>query len=104
MEAVVDALNEMADIIEGIDDEETAQAASEKLKGVVERLKSRAEKWKEDPIALSPEEKDDLLKKYQPEMVKALMRLMVTAAAKSALVPETKQVMEDVERAMAVFQ
>lgn len=89
----IQAMNDMADIVDTIKDEASAKAAEPKLKAVADRLqeiKKRADAM-EKPSA---EKEEALKKKYEGEL-KAGMGRMMGAAMKAASVPGAQQAVQD---------
>ena len=74
MEEMVAVLNEMADIMSTIEDEETAQAAQSEMNALAGRMQKLSQlKTTDTP---SHEELAELEKKYMPQIQKAMERFM----------------------------
>jgi hypothetical protein len=99
MKDVIKAMNAMADVLDKIDNSESAKAARPKLEAVVKRLVEL--KKKEDTLdKLSREEEQGLKKKYASDLKKIHDRFFNAGMklAKNGAFPEIKDIFERMQK------
>jgi hypothetical protein len=106
MKDMIQSLSDMADILEGVKDKDSAKAAAPKLEAAAAKLEAvgkRAATLKEP----SKEDQEKLMKKYGPELQKQTSRFTAAAASagmKSGGDPDFIQAMKKLEEAGKSFQ
>lgn len=91
-EGAVEVMEEMAEIMEGVDDEDSAKAAAKKIDKLADRME-KLKKQRDELGKPSQEEDEALKKKYEERMGKAMSRFLV-AMAKLQSKPELQKHLE----------
>ncbi len=92
-EEMLDCLNDTADLLEGIKDKASAEAAGPKIKKLNERW-ARLRKKFDEPQQLSDQKKTELSAKYPPRTEAAFNRL-IQAYQKVINVPGAKEALSE---------
>jgi hypothetical protein len=93
----VSIMNEMATVMESVKDEASAKAANAKLRDLGERMK--ALKARQDKLALTPEQKIEMEKKYKDKLEPVLQKLL-GEAMRISFDPKLKPAMDGLEDVM----
>jgi Skp family chaperone for outer membrane proteins len=94
-EEMLDCLNDTADLLEGIRDKASAEAAAPQVKNLNERW-ARLRKRFDEPQELSEEKKQELSAEYPPRTQAAFDRL-IQAYAKAVTVPGAEKVLSELQ-------
>lgn len=96
--AGMDIMEEMIDILDKVNDKESAKEASDALKDLTERAKELGEQARALP-AQTPEERNAIAKKLKPRMQKMTPKLMA-ALQKFQQYPELEKAFQSVSTEM----
>jgi len=98
MKDTVSTMNEMADVLDTIKDQESAKAARPKLENLLQRLKDL--KAKADKIKVTKSEEERLKKKYEPDLKKIHDRFFQAGLnlQRTGTINEVKDIFEQMQR------